>query len=252
MSEISAEFEAGLNEALASELGSAEEQQDVGTQEVQAAEPSVPLSKLRELQNQLNNLTQENHAQRMAFLANAAATSVPQGDPLENARKAVQKGMNGDAYTFVGGGFDPILQELYRLNQRDQQRETELYQLRNGVNSVMAQSREAQAHNYLASKIPDFNSLQDDLLRTLASQPANLQQMYANNPELLIPLADALRAGKKPGASRTSAAAQAKLGVDAGDGGPSSMTSGLDSVNGMDFNSAAFTKLQDSFWGKDR
>lgn len=217
------------------------------------AEPVAPanqalIAELQQTRATARMAQEELHALRTATLQQAVQ-SQPSYDPVEAALTRVSKEMDPDAFKFTAPGYKMLLQEMNSMRQNQEALMQRNQYLEQNVNELAQTARTNRVYTQLSQAIPDLDVLGPRLTEVLGKESPEIQKMYIDNPALLIPMANAIRAsgtvkGKNVQAER------AKVGMDLGSGERATQLTAND-ISAMKAGSAAFSKVQEDFWGKD-
>ena len=230
-----------------------EEQEEQQVEELQAVpEPTVPANQALIMERQAaqyeaRQLREELHALRTATLQQASA---PQQnfDPVGNALKRIEKDMDPDAYKFTAPGTKLIIEELNAMRERQDALMQRNQYLEQTVSEIAQDTRSRKVYAQLSQAIPDLDKLGPIMTEHLGRQSVEMQQKYINDPSLLIPLAEAFRAGSaKPG--KNVQAERAKVGMDLGAGERATPTTASD-IERMKPGSPEFEKERSKFWNE--
>jgi len=219
---------------------SAETTQVEATQvaEPEAQERGIPVAALQEERQRAARLESELHELRTSLLRSANAS--PQHDPIEAALSRMAKGQDPDVFKVLAPSLRPLLEELHGLRQATAQQQE-------AINYFAVRDREREAHSQLSTLIPDLPQIGNELLRYVQKLPGDVQKMYADNPQLFIPLAEAVR-GQKGGGARAVQAARAATAMDTSVS-PGARGTTADPVESMRPGSPEFEAYAAAFWG---
>lgn len=212
-------------------------------------EQRVPVSELIAERHARQQISAELDALRVATLRGIQAPQVPQEDPVDGAlaRIAKKAGWDDTMQTVFGPTLRPVLEELayqrqqsaaliQRLEQQDQQI------------ARLSESERALAQNQELSRlIPDLDKIGPKMLELIKDLPDGLKKQYLANPQLLLPIAAAVRTngGVTPAGRKT----KAELSVDTGGAPSQPLTVDATTLAGMNPNSKEFLAFQRSFFG---
>lgn len=234
------------NEEVTLDLSGGE---DAGTQpqepEVQAPPaqqaqlPPAVLEEIQRLRHNVDQRDQELHQLRIATLRSAS----PQVDPVEVAYRKVQGQTDPDAFKYIGPAIKPLLEELALQRAQNEQ-------LSQHIQILAQHDRERETHTQLAQYIPDLDQIGGQLLELVGKLPPALQKQYADNPGLLIPLAEAVRGQVQTGSKKVTAA-RAVASMDTGSAGGRVIPTTADAIQAMNPNSKEFAAMQRAFYGGD-
>ena len=228
------------------------------TEQVEEVAPAQPepvapanqalIAELQQTRQTARQAQEELHALRVATLHQSAAQ--PTVDPIEVAMAKIEKTMDPDAYKFVAPGLRLMVTENYAMRQREEALSNENSQLRQTVNEIASEARSRKVYGQLAAAIPDLDAIGPQLTALLGKYPANVQQMYIDNPQLLVPLADGIRTsnGSKPG--KNVQAERNKLNLDLGGTGERAAQLTASEISSMRPGSKEFESQRKSFWGE--
>lgn len=205
-------------------------------------------------QVEARQLREELHDMRRAMLQRAmlqqAAVPPQNQDPIGTAMKRIESKMDPDAFKFTAPMGEMILQELHAMQQRENALIERNQYLEQAVNEIAQDAKSRKIYAQLAQAIPDLDAIGPQLTAMLGKYPADVQQMYIDNPKLLVPLADSLRTttGAKPG--KNVQAERAKIGLDLGVGERATPITAND-IQAMKPGSAEFEKERAKYWRED-
>jgi hypothetical protein len=203
--------------------------------------PPAVIEEMQALRAENRQRSDELHALRLATLRSAAQG--PQYDPIEVAMKKLEAVADPDAFKYVAPMMKPILQEVAAMRERNEQLEQQ-------VVFLSRRDRERETHTQLATMIPDLNVIGPKLLEHIEKLPASAQQLYADNPQLFVPLAEAIRGSSLPGKKGNAAANRAIATMDTGSNDRGTPTT-ADVIANLDPRSKEFAALQRNFYGGD-
>lgn len=229
------------------EVNTPETQEMTETQEVNSGEtePSaqpeerIPVSALQEERERRRAIESELHELRSALLRNVNAA--PQQDPIESALGRIAKNSDPDVFKVLAPTLRPLLEELHGLRQVTAEQQSAL--------QYFAQrDREREAHSQLSTLIPDLPQIGGDLLKYVQKLPGDVQKMYADNPALFVPLAEAVRTMQKGNGKAVQAARAATTMDTAGTGARN--VNPPDPTENMKPGSKEFEAFREAFWGR--
>lgn len=216
------------------------------------ADNRVPLDDLISERQARQRLEQELHALRIATLQGAAQPQPSQDDVVDAAiaRIAKKAGWDDTVSAVLGPAMRPIIEELAYLRQINDQAMAEIGNQRAQI-AHLSEREQAQAQNQELSRIiPDLDKVGPKMLELLKGMPPEVQNQYAANPKLLIPLAQAVRSsnGMEPAKPRVN---KAQLSVDTGGAPSQPLSFNADSIAAMKPNSKEFEAARRAFYGEE-
>ncbi len=212
----------------------------------------VPLDDLISERQARQRAEQELHALRIATLQGIQQPQQPQEDVVEVALAKIAKkaGWDDTVSAVLGPAMRPIIEELAYMRRLSEDALAELGNQRARI-AQLTEREQAQAQNQeLSRMIPDLDKVGPKMLELLKGLPPETQQMYAANPKLLIPLAQAVRSSNgldapKPRPNR------AALNVDTGGAPSQPITMDAASLANVKPGSKEFAAIARSFYGED-
>lgn len=230
-------------------------------QEEPAAHPEEPTAKVEENRVPLEHLIQERqarqrleqelHAVRIAALQAMTPQASQEDDPVEVAmgRIAKKAGWDDTLSSVLGPTIRPVIEELAYLRRVNDAAMAKI-EAQEAQLARLSEREQAQAQNQeLARIIPDLDRVGPKMLELLKDMPPEVQQQYAANPRLLIPLANAVRS-----TAPAAAAPRMKpghLGVDTGAPPSTPLSFTEDSLASVKPNSKEFAAMARNFFGGD-
>ena len=221
-------------------------------------EDRVPVSELINERHARQRLEEEVHALRMAHLqaGQAMAPRAPERDPVDVAMERLVKSAGWDdaMNTVMGPALRPLLQEIAYLREMDERKNEEFARVTQQIQALSERDRLANQNQQLAQMIPDLDKVGPLILDHLKDMPDAVKQTYAANPQLLIPLANALRASNgvaTPKSQRGTQAARAATALDTGAAPSAPLTLDAPTLASMRPGSKEFEAVRRDFWGGD-
>lgn len=209
----------------------------------QAGPPPALLEEIRNLREENRRNSEALHQAHIALLGQQSSTRESRVSPVDVAYKKLEANADPDAWKFIGPVVRPLLEEL--ANSRDRE-----VQFSNQLEFLTRRDRERETHSQLANLIPDLDVVGPKMLSLLQDLPAEVQQMYAANPALLVPLAKSIRTGQPMTGKKAVEAARAAVVMDTGGSADRVIPMTADAIGKLDPNSKEFAALQRNFYGQ--
>lgn len=211
----------------------------------------VPLDELIAERHAKQRLEQELHALRIATLQGVTANQAPKEDPVEAALSRIAKraGWDDTLASVLGPTMRPLLEELAYMRELNEQTLQELGQQRQEVSRLSERDRTIAQNAELTRIIPDLEKVGPKMLDLLKGMPPDVQKMYAANPQLLIPLAQAVRSSNGVEAPKPRVN-KAQLSVDTGGSPSQPLTLDANALANIKPGSKEFEALARNFYGE--